>query len=384
MLDAELIVDLPALEGLRAEWDALAIANALPLMSPAWIMAWWSHLAPPTAEPRVVTVREHGKLVGLAPFFVEPNARSRRVDYRLPGIELSVRLAPLAVPGREWPVAEAIGGVLRSARPRPDVIALEGAPVASHWPLALRESWPGALRPIMRQYSVHSCPTVSLGEPTYDAWLASKSAHFRASMRKARRKFEAAGGSARTSNGQTLSADIATLVRLHTARWESLGRSNLVAMGERMPAMLEAVGRQLLEERRFRLVILEIAGEPISAHLALAAGGEVLGVNGGWDERWARLSPTVVCSLHLIEDAIAQGDRRMDLGLGEQGYKRRIADGSDPVAWSILIPPRGRLPLTAARMAPLLARNTARDVAKRALTLEQTNRLRTIRRRLRR
>jgi CelD/BcsL family acetyltransferase involved in cellulose biosynthesis len=380
--DYELITDLSAMEALYAEWDALAVAGKLPQMSPAWQLAWWRHLAPDVAQPRVIAVRNKSRLVGIAPFFVQPSARHRRVDYRLPGIELAVRLAPLALPGSEWRVAGAIGRALDQADPRPDAIALEGSPLASHWPVALRESWPGPMRPLMRRYSIYGSPTVSLREPSYEAWLRTKSAHFREHMRKQRRKFEAAGGSARLSTAETLDSDIDTLMRLHTTRWESLGASNLVARGERMPAMLRDVGRQLLAESRFRLMVLELDGEPISAHLALAAGGEILAVNGGWDERWARLSPTVVHCLYLIENAIEHGDERIDLGLGEQAYKRRLADGNDPVAWVLLMVPGRRLALTATRTTPLLARYGVRDAAKRALTKEQIDALRSLRQRV--
>ncbi len=378
----EMITDVSALEAIYDEWDTLAVICKQPLMSPAWQLAWWRHVAPPHALPRVVAVRDGPRLVGLAPFFVESHGRRSRVDYRLPGIDLAVRLTPLALPGREWQVAQAIGRALDRAKPRPDLIALEGLPLASHWPVALRDRWPGRMRPTTRCYAIHNCPIVSLQAPSYDDWLAAKSAHFRERMRKVRRKFEAAGGSIRLSTSETLRADVATLVRLHTKRWESLGDSKLVAMGERIPAMFEDAGKALIEEGRFRLMVLEVDGEQISAHLALAAGGEVLALNGGWDERWARLSPTVVCSLHLIQEAIAHGDHRIDLGLGEQSYKRRLADGDDPVAWVIVMAPGRRLPLTAIRTAPLLTRYAARDAAKRALDPAQLDWLRSLRQRL--
>ncbi len=112
---------------LRSEWDELAVACALPLMAPATVMSWWRHLAPPSAEPRSVAVRDGKQLIGLAPFYVTPEAR-QRVDYRLPGIELAARLSPLATPGREWEVAGVVAQALATARPRPDLIALEGHP----------------------------------------------------------------------------------------------------------------------------------------------------------------------------------------------------------------------------------------------------------------
>jgi CelD/BcsL family acetyltransferase involved in cellulose biosynthesis len=384
MLESSLIVDLPTLETLRPEWDALAEANALPLMAPGWIMPWWRHIAPPGAAPRVVAVREDGVLVGLAPFYVVEGSPLRRIDYRLPGIELATRLAPLSLPDREWEIAGAIAILLSEATPHPDLIALESVPPASPWLTAIREQWPGRIRPPARIYHVHDSLTISLREPSYEAWMASRSARFRERMRKLRRKFEAAGGTGRTSTRGTLSEDVATLVRLHTARWESRGASDLVSMGERIPAMFEDAGEQLMDSGRFRLMLLEIAGEPISAHLALAGGGRVVGINGGWDEQWAHLSPTVVHCLHLVEDALARGDRRIDLGVGEQAYKLRFADRNDPVGWAILAPPGRRLVATGVRTAPMLASRSLRDTAKRSLKPEQLNRLRTWRDRLHR
>lgn len=383
MLDGQCLVDLGEMESIYAEWDALAEACGLPQMTPAWLLAWWRHLAPEGAEPRVIVVRERGALIGLAPFFVEPR-KPGRVDYRLPGIELSVRLAPLARPGREWLVAETVAALLEQAHPRPDLIALEGVPLASHWASALSERWPGRMRPLSRRYSVYHCPTVSLEAGDYEAWLSGKSPHFRERMRKVRRKFQAAGGTVRMCTRATLQQDVATLLRLHGKRWESLGHSNLVARGERMGAMLLEVGERLIESERYRLMLLEVEGEPISAHLALAAGGDVLGVNGGWNDKFSRLSPTVVHCTYLIEDALARGERRIDLGLGEQSYKQRLADGDDPVAWVVLVPPGPRMPLTLARTAPMLARQAVRQGAKRALDDEQADRVRALRSRLRR
>ena len=235
----------------------------------------------------------------------------------------------------------------------------------------------------MSQYLVCGCPTVSLRDRSFDDWLASKSSNFRAQMRRLSRRFEADGGSARTSTAATLSADVEAFVRLHGSRWEGRGDSNLVAFGGRLSPMLTEVGERLLESGRFRLRMLEIDGEPISAQLFLAAGQRVLYVNGGWDERFAVLKPPMLGLLGAIEDAFERGDQTLDLGLGEQQYKLRFADGNDPVAWSVLMVPSPRLPLTWARTTPMLVQSAARDAVKRGLSPAQANRLRELRDRIR-
>jgi CelD/BcsL family acetyltransferase involved in cellulose biosynthesis len=381
MLEAELIEDVPSLEELRSEWHELAVASASPMSLPAWMLGWLRHMAPADVKPRVVVVRERGRLLALAPMYVETD-QPGRLDCRLlsapdvPGVSL------LAVPGREWETAEAIAPCLATASPRADMIALEGAPVASHWPQALAKSWPGRIAPRPVQYLVQNSPVVSLDGGSFETWLKGKNSSYRAEIRRRRRRFEEAGGSTRVTTHETLREDIASFLRLHKGRWEGRGKSSIVAVEDQLGRMLIDVAGELLDDGQLRMTVLEIAGEPVAAQLATAAGGEVLFLNGGWDERFSKLSPSVLCKLAMLEDAFARGDRRVNLGPGDQSYKVRLAEGNDPVAWTILMLPGPRLPLTYARTAPMLVRQRAFQFAKRALAQEQADRLRGWRSRL--
>lgn len=381
MIDAELITEPAQLTEVVPAWDELAVANAQPMCSPAWMLGWWRHFAPAYASMRVVAVRERDRLVGLAPFFVDTTHRGR-VDYRLLSYA-TPRISPIAIPGLEWKVAQAVAETLSKADRRPDIVALEQAPLSSQWAVALREGWPGPIRPPIRQYSVKGSPTVSLRAGSFERWLTEKSSSFRGEMRRHRRKFAALGGLARTSTEETLSADIATFVRLHTARWEGRGTSGIATRQESWSAMLQEIGREHLSTGRMRIWLLEIEGEPIAAQLCAAAGGEVILLNSGWDERFARLSPAMLGMLAAIEDSFARGDQRIDLAPGEQQFKLRLADGNDPVAWTILMAPGWRLPLTGVRVAPMLTQVAAQRTVKRSLSQENANRLRRLRMRLR-
>jgi CelD/BcsL family acetyltransferase involved in cellulose biosynthesis len=227
-----------------------------------------------------------------------------------------------------------------------------------------------------------SSPTVAMTQPSFDDWLASKSSNFRGQMRRMRRRFAEAGGSGRYATRETLHDDMAAMVRLHAGRWEGRGASSIVAGGEALAAAYEAVGELLLDEGGFRLRMLELDGTPISAQLFAATGGEVIYLNGGWDEAFAQFKPAMLGILDAIEDGFARGDVRMDLGPGAQPYKLRFADGTDPVAWWVLIPAGRRFPLTAARTLPTTTWRELRDAAKRALPPERVDRLRALRRRL--
>ena len=60
---------LAELAALRADWWALwhRVPNAMPFLSPAWVLCWARHYAPD--RTRAIAVREHGVLVALLPFF---------------------------------------------------------------------------------------------------------------------------------------------------------------------------------------------------------------------------------------------------------------------------------------------------------------------------
>jgi CelD/BcsL family acetyltransferase involved in cellulose biosynthesis len=382
MTTTQLIHDTPTLTALAPEWEALADTCALPGMTAPWVLAWLRHVAPADVTPRVVVVRDNDTLIGVAPFYTVAGGRGRR-DYRLVSVEFSNRLAPLALPGREQEVAEAIARSLASATPSPDLIALESGPPDAPWLSALREHWPGRVRPLTFTYNTKSCPNVSLAAGSFDKWFADKSSNFRSQMRRARRQFEAAGGTVRMAVPATLPADIDAFVRLHTSRWEGRGKSSLAALGERLSTMLNDVGETLLQQDgRFRLQIMEIEGRPISAQLFIAAGGQVIYFNGGWDEQFAHLKPAMLAILIAIEEAFALGDKCLDLGSGAVQYKLRFADGDDPVCWRVLMVPSPRLPLTFASMIPTFTSRWTRVTAKRVLSPKQIGRLRNLRRRL--
>jgi CelD/BcsL family acetyltransferase involved in cellulose biosynthesis len=379
-LDAKVIADLGSLEQLYAEWDALAVSSAQPLMAPGWLLAWWRHVAPDNALLRAIEIRDGAELVGLAPFFAAPSRLGGRVDYRLLGIHLGTPLTLLSQPGREWRVAQATAHALSLADPSPDLIVLQGTRLESRWHVAMRDGWPGRTRPISRVYTARPHPTVRLQGASLDTWLASRSSQFRSKMRRLRRRFDEVGGTWRMSTQATLRSDIESFQRLHAARWRGRGRSTFVSYGQRVGEMLLDSGRALIADERFRLWVMEVAGEPIAADIYIAAGGAVNGISGGWDERWKPLSPPLQATMRTIEDSIERREFRIDMGAGDESHKTRFANQNTPLAWSVLMTPGRRLAQTFAVTAPMLADRATREFAKRALAPQQVERLRRLRR----
>jgi CelD/BcsL family acetyltransferase involved in cellulose biosynthesis len=245
------------------------------------------------------------------------------------------------------------------------------------WPLAVRERWPGRMRPLATRRLLPAA-IVGLHGRSFDLWLAERSARVRADARRRRRLFEQAGGTYRLAKRASIAADLRTFAELHARRWEGRGKSRLVALGEQLTVVLGDIANHLLDEERFRLLLLEIDGEPICGDVGLAAGGEVIGFNFGWDERHRRLSPPLLSLLHTIEDSCRRREQRIWLGWGAPAYKARFANGSDAVTWDTLLPPGRQLTRALPRALPDIASRRARQTTKRLLGDERVPRLKDL------
>lgn len=192
-------------------------------------------------------------------------------------------------------------------------------------------------------------PRIDLGEG-FEQWLAAKSSRFRREMKRRRRKLEEAGGSFRFATAESLERDVATFMRLHRQRRAGRGGTNLGDDG--VERLLVAVGGELLDSGRFRLLSIDLDGEPIAARLLLAAGCEVSAWNSGFEEAHAKLSPSMLSILEVLRDASERGERTMSLGPGGQEYKYRLSNWEDTLYSHVLILPGASSPLARLRLVP--------------------------------
>jgi CelD/BcsL family acetyltransferase involved in cellulose biosynthesis len=339
MIRTELVETPEELERWRQGWDELAIASGRPLMLSDWALAWWRHRRPPGSALRAVVVRDGDTLIGFAPWFVQ-GVRSARADYRLLGSSSFWRIAPLARAGRETEIAAAISSALVESNPSPTKIRFEGVDADSAWPSLLAEAWPdGRGCPLTADTAAaQSAPTLQIAGRTHKDWIARQSGDFRKKLRVKRLRTEERGGSLRVaSSSADFASSLDALMRLHLARWAPRGGSG--ALDNRDYAVLRDAGTALVESGAARIYWIEAAGAPIAALLAAAAGGEVVIMHQGFDRDWAGVSPGMQTMVAAIEDAFAREERRIDFGPPAYGYKARLADRDEPLAWITLVPP---------------------------------------------
>jgi CelD/BcsL family acetyltransferase involved in cellulose biosynthesis len=346
------------------------------------MLGWWRHAAPSGAALQVLTVREGDRLVGMAPFWTMRGAGSSlRVDL-LAGGGFSSAVTLPSVAGREGEVAAAVGAALADSPRPPDLVELGPAVTAAAWPAALREGWGGRVRPPVLRAEPMSAPVINLaGFDDFDAWLAARGRSFRSNFRRRTRWLDEAGGSFRQCSAETLDVDIATFVRLHADRWQGLGTSRLIAMGDELAPMLTELAHELVPGDRFRLYVLEVDRRPIAVAFYMAAGGEAVLINTGWDDAHHRLAPLQLLQGYAVRDCLARGEHRITLGRGASRAKLSVADADEPVIEATMIPLGARTP-AALLESRRFARRCAVERVRAVMPEKAYDRLRILKRRV--
>jgi CelD/BcsL family acetyltransferase involved in cellulose biosynthesis len=374
VLAAEVIDDLAAAEAFAPQWDEYAVACSLPMCSPGWSLAWWRAMAPPRSALRIIAIRDGEELLAVAPWFVQ-EVEKGRVDLRFLGTGRSDRVDVMCRAGREQDVLPVLRAAIRRMDPPPDLIAFEGVSIYSQWTRRLASGPRGHLGFQRYRTSAFTAPTVTLPEGPPEQWLAQRSSNFRGQMNRMRRRLERQGGTVRRlTDGAERREAVGTLLELHAGRWEGREQTHLTEPG--VEEMLRVAVDSLAPER-LRLWVAEIDGKAISAQLFVAAGTEMKYWNGGWSEEHADVKPAMLTILAALEDAIGRGQRRLDLGAGNQPYKLRFADSEDPLTWGGVIVRNRRSPRTAAELMPRVLRYRAKRFAQ-SLPAPITERIETV------
>jgi CelD/BcsL family acetyltransferase involved in cellulose biosynthesis len=339
-------------------WDQIAIRAAAPFCTPGWMLAWWRHAAPPDSRLRTILVLDHGRLIGVAPLFVQEWYRGLH-RYRVLGATSATPVEPVAEEGRELEVTLVIAEQVANMVPPAHVVSIEGSTLG--WSQCLREAWPGHARPWLHQDRVASAPIMKVSCGGYEDWFGAKSRNFQQQMRRSEGALRAAGFSTHVlTEPHEVERGLAALSVLHARRWEPRGGSAAWRPGTE--AMLRDAASALISTDRFRLFVVDDGRDIISSQLFVAAGPRLSYWLGGFDERWARQRPGLVGILAAVRDAFERGIEEIDFGRGMHPYKLRFADGSRDMEWTTLVPHGLGTVRTRLRLAP---RNWARAVAER-------------------
>ena len=312
-LTTEIIEDPEALAGLASEWWDLwrRTPAQLPFLTPAWLLPWWRHFAP--GRLFTLAARQHGRLVALAPSYIEAGPPRRRI---LPlGISLSDHLDILADPACAEAGLQALAVAAEARRGDWDVWELENLPPdAQALRLPLRAGWTAEV------HEQEPCPVLMIPEGQTELLPllpVKKRRNIRLSRNRCARRGEVR---IERAEERTASHVLESMIRLHGARWRDRAQHGVLASEPILAFQREAVP-ELARAGLLRLYALRISQQVVAALYALTHCRRTYVYLSGFDPDYAFESPSVLLMAHALRVALAEGCREIDFLRGGETYK---------------------------------------------------------------
>jgi CelD/BcsL family acetyltransferase involved in cellulose biosynthesis len=338
------VSDESAFAGLRPEWNALlgrSRANSL-FLTWEWQHTWWRHLSA-GGRLHILTVRDGGVLVGLAPCLLRPmGLASRQVIPRLAllgsGDVGSDYLDVILDPGADSEAREVLRDGLARQRVVLDFPRL-GAQAAIRAMAGGLEGlgWTSAMR------AMDVCPYIPMTGRSWDSYLAGLGAHHRYNFRRRLRRLERDHGLRweRVLDEAQRRRALATLIRLHNARWAGSGGSTAFH-SKSLCGFHEAITSLALEQGWLRLFVLWVGDTPAAALYGFSYGSKFYFYQTGFDIRFRELSVGLVAMGLAIREAFDEHLDEFDLLHGAEAYKVLWTSDARPIGRLELFPPRWR------------------------------------------
>jgi hypothetical protein len=353
-VQVETLIDLEAIDALRTEWEALhaSCPDADLFTTHGWVMSWIASFGERKAL-RIVTVRDHGTLIGLTPLVwtaiwrrpwfslhhIHPEDRrfipfTQRLGCVMPVRQLSVaanmqsgtiRGGSLCFPGSAERVLRATWTHLRGHRDW-DVACLPGLRHEEQSVLvsALCES---GLR-----VGANEATCTLFGFPVlpWETYYAGRRRHFRKRFKAAERILLSLGTP--TFETATEPGRVATLVEemyeLAKQSWKETGRN---AREVHLPLTVEAMvfyralSVRYAEQERCPLVTVWLDGILVAAMLCVVEGDQLYLLQTYYSPRVAEASPGRFLIREIVQWAADHGVKHIDMN-GNSGLVQMFAD----------------------------------------------------------
>lgn len=307
------VTTLPELEALRAEWSHFwrECEAATPFQTPEWLLPWARRWAPNSLL--VITVRQRGRLVGLAPFFLYAPAGSPLRTVVILGNGLSDTLDGLATPGNEQAVVDSVLTTLDEHSAEWD--ACDWQQLRAESPL-LNQAPPGSWADNV--FPNDAWPTLSLPvEPRL-------SRHFARRLHADRARLERLGPVRfERAHADTFDACFDSLVALHAARWGSRDGQPGVLADPAVRAFHREAAAGLLALGVLRFYRLWIGDRVAAVYHGFLHRERASYYLGGFDPTLSAFGLGNQIVWHALRTAEQEGARVFDFLRGHEPYKYR-------------------------------------------------------------
>ncbi|MBS0210501.1 MAG: GNAT family N-acetyltransferase [Planctomycetes bacterium] len=329
-MNVQLFTTEDQLTAIRPQWEQLT--RGVPFRGWRWLQTWWWHFQGATTarcqrQLYVLALYDDDQLLALAPLYLEQSPRQGRVLRWLGSGEVCTDYQTvLCRPGWEAKAAVAIADFLVA---RANVandpsswhqLSLEGVDAEDAMMCRLGQEL-AARELLVYGHPDLSCWRIEL-PATWDEYLNQVSTSHRKQLRKVLRRSIHSGRAVMrsASNVESLTAAWPMLLDLHHRRRASLGETGCFAQSHVAAFHLEAA-QLLAAEGRARLHWLEWDGRPVAIEYHLLGDGVTYAYQSGLEPAELRREPGRVLQAALIQLALAEGMRTLDLMRGDEPYK---------------------------------------------------------------
>ena len=338
--DVEIVRTERELDALAAQWsDLFEAADVSVFQSYEWIRTWWTYFGK-DRKLRILVFRDQGRLVGIAPLFVE-RARflgipvARHIQFI--GVGLSDYTDIIMLPGYEPSVLEGFARHLRATPEEWDVLDLED--VNEHSPVVR------LLLPILQnqhvsvyQYRANVCPSVEMPERAEDLLQELG----RVSRYNFRRKFRLLQTQFKTevklfrSEQDDLRKAVTDFSFIHGERWKSLGFPSAFD-NERHREFHIEVATKFAKRDWLRMFFLNVDGLPVAVSFCFNFRRRIYMYqsNAYGSDAVMKCSPGFLVRSVAMVEGISEGMRVFDFLRGSEEYKYREWDAVDSQNWLI-------------------------------------------------
>ena len=313
---------------LASEWNTLLRNSTAdtPFLTLEWQRTWWDCLG--KGRLHVITVRDSGALIGLAPLFVvsqpyKEGEAPQRLLRLIGGTETSDYLDLTAARGREPEVFAAMLGALHESDAW-DILDLYNVPEASstrrHFPeLVAARDWEYLDEPQV------VCPIIRL-PGSFEAYLSALDKKERHELRRKLRRAEGTEGLtwfAITKADREHDLDEAAEAFIDLMMSSRSDKSEF--MTDSMRQFFHSMIHAAHAGGFLHLSFLEVDGAKAATYLCFDYNHRRLVFNSGLDTTgFQSLSAGIVLAARLIEESIQLGYSEFDLLRGDEEYKYRL------------------------------------------------------------
>ncbi len=312
-------------EDLQTEWNDLLAQSVthVPFLRHEYLSAWWKHLGGgewKNVELSIVTARENGKLIGIAPLFLA-QYQNRQALLLVGSIEISDYLDLIARPADiERFTAGLLPYLTSSALPAWDALDLYNILDSSPTLPALEKAAQSLGWKYCSEQLKH-CPYIPL-PGDFETYLAGIDKKQRHEIRRKMRRVDENAAICRwyfSEDPKTISADIDSFLTLM-----AMDHDKAQFLTPPMRKLMNEIVQCAFDNGCLKLAFLEIEGKKAAVYLNFDYLDRVWVYNSGLDWSFNEYSPGWVLLGYLLRWANENHRSEFDFMRGDEEYKYRF------------------------------------------------------------